>query len=361
MFSLEHKINTEQRFANLVYKDFQTKRFGLTPCCDVEIDEIKLKKYLCDYQEQKAYDDNLLPTEDLDRTVLDCDDLPVNPIPTPPDDIPIVEPTEACRSIQINGLDQRVFLDGTSGNVYSNLFNYQKTQSHSTWVKFPNVPSPETREELFILFSRYYLGGGNIIDPDYGLAIAYNRNIDSLGNVSGFFIFILSNQVNANQFHIKEIDYAITTTDWLNITLVTDCDDSNNTKFYVNGVEITSVVTSFSNLASSISYNNEDYEIGSITNTGLERPSIYTEFTVHSHRVWDTILSPAEIVSEFNLGFKRIVPILDGNCVLDIQCSASVWDTINTEYVVPENKLPTSWSTENALQTDLVNDCPQGI
>ena len=65
MFSLEHKINTEQRFANLVYKDFQTKRFGLTPCCDVEIDEIKLKKYLCDYQEQKAYDDNLLPTEDL--------------------------------------------------------------------------------------------------------------------------------------------------------------------------------------------------------------------------------------------------------------------------------------------------------
>jgi len=359
MFSLEHKINTEQRFANLVYKDFQTKRFGLTPCCDVEIDEIKLKKYLCDYQEQKAHDDNLLPTEDLDRTIIDCDDTPIVPIPTPPDDIPIVEPTEACRSIQINGFDQRVFLDGTT-NAYS-LFNYQQTQSHSTWVKFPSLaPVGERQDEIFILFSRYYLSGTG--EPgDYGLGIAYFRDYDVLGNVTGYFLFILSNQVNANQFLYKEIFYDITTTDWFNITLTTDADDPNNTKFHVNGVEITSVGASFSSLVSSIGYNNEDYEIGSITNTGPERPDIYTEFTVHSHRVWNTILSPAEIVSEFNLGFKRLVPVLDGNCVLDIQCSASVWDTINTEYVVPENKLPISWSTENALQTDLVNDCPQGI
>ena len=269
MFSLEHKINTEQRFANLVYKDFQTKRFGLTPCCDVEIDEIKLKKYLCDYQEQKAYDDNLLPTEDLDRTVLDCDDLPVQPIPTPPDDIPIVEPTEACRSIYINGLDQRVFLDGTT-NAYS-LFDYQQTQSHSTWIKFPPLaPVGERQDEIFILFSRYYLSGAG--EPgDYGLGIAYFREIDSFGNASGYLLFILSNQANSNQFLLKEINYDITTTDWFNITLTTDADDPNNTKFHVNGVEITSVKTSITSLVSSISYNNEDYEIGSITNTGVGR------------------------------------------------------------------------------------------
>jgi len=355
MFSLEHKINTEQRFANLVYKDFQTKRFGLTPCCDVEIDEIKLKKYLCDYQEQKAHDDNLQPTEDLDRTIIDCDDTPIVPIPTPPDDIPIVEPTEACRSIYINGLDQRLFQDGTT-NFYS-LFNYQQSQSHSTWVKFPSLaPVGERQNEMFILFSRYYLG-----NDDYGLGIAYFRDVDQLGNVSGYFLFILSNQINANQYLVKEIFYDITTTDWFNITLVTDADNPNNTEFHVNGVEITSVKTSFSDLASSISYNNEDYEIGSITNTGLERPSIYTEFTIHSHRVWDTILSPSEIVSEYNLGFKRIIPVLDGNCVIDIQCSASVWDVNNTEFIVPENKLAKPWSTENAVQADLVNDCPQGI
>ncbi len=357
MFSLENKINTEQRFANLVYKDFQTKRFGLTPCCDADIDEIKLKKYLCDYQEQKAHDDNLTPTENLDRTVLDCDDLPPQPIPTPPDDIPIVEPTEACRSIQINGLDQRVFLDGTT-NAYS-LFDYQQTQSHSTWVKFPPLaPVGERQDEAFILFSRYYFSG-TAESGDYGLGIAYFRNIDSFGNVSGYFVFILSNQTNTNQFHIKEIDYTITTTDWFNITCITDGDDPNNTKFYVNGVEITSVVTSFSDLTSSISYNNEDYEIGAITNTGFDRSPLYTAFTVHSHRVWNTILSPAEIVSEYNLGFKRLVPILDGNCVIDIQCSASVWN--GTEFVVPENKVTIPWSTENAVQTDLVNDCPQGI
>jgi len=357
MSSIVKKIEVEQKFAQAVYKDFKAKRFGLTPCCYYDLEKIKIKKYLCDYQEQKVLDDALLPTEDLDIINVDCDDLPVQPIPTPPDDTPIVEPTEACRSIQINGFDQRVFLDGTT-NAYS-LFNYQQTQSHSTWVKFPPLaPVGERQDEIFILFSRYYLSGTG--EPgDYGLGIAYFRDYDVLGNVTGYFLFILSNQVNANQFLYKEIFYDITTTDWFNITLTTDADDPNNTKFYVNGVEITSVVTSFSSLVSSIGYNNEDYEIGSITNTGPERPDIYTEFTVHSHRVWNTILSPAEIVSEYNLGFKRLVPVLDGNCVIDIQCSASVWN--GSEYVVPENKLPTSWFTENALQTDLVNDCPQGI
>jgi len=360
MSSIVKKIEVEQKFAQAVYKDFKAKRFGLTPCCYYDLEKIKIKKYLCDYQEQKVLDDALLPTEDLDIINVDCDDLPVQPIPTPPDDIPIVEPTEACRSIYINGLDQRVFLDGIGGNVYSDLFNYQESQTHSTWIKFPPVPPAGSRDETFILFSRYYLGDDSFTDPDYGLGIVYFRSIDMLGNVSGYLLFVLSNQPNANQFHYKEINYAITTTDWFNITLTTDADDPNNTKFYVNGVEITSVVTSFSSLVSSIGYNNEDYEIGSITNTGPERPDIYTEFTVHSHRVWNTILSPAEIVSEFNLGFKRLVPVLDGNCVIDIQCSASVWN--GSEYVVPENKLPTSWFTENAVQPDtLVNDCPQGI
>jgi hypothetical protein len=359
MSSIVKKIEVEQKFAQAVYKDFKAKRFGLTPCCYYDLEKIKIKKYLCDYQEQKDYDDNLLPTEDLDIINVDCDDLPVQPIPTPPDDIPIVEPTEACRSIQINGLDQRVFLDGTT-NAYS-LFNYQQTQSHSTWVKFPPLaPVGERQDEIFILFSRYYLSGTGDLG-DYGLGIAYFREIDSFGNLTGYFLFILSNQVNANQYLFKEIFYNITTTDWFNITLTTDADDPNNTKFYVNGVEITSVKTSISSLVSSIAYNNEDYEIGSITNTGLERPDIYTEFIVHSHRVWNTILSPAEIVSEYNLGYKKSVPVLDVNCVIDIKCSASVWDTVNTEYVVPENKVTIPWSTENAVQTDLLTDCPQGI
>jgi len=358
MSSIVKKIEVEQKFAQAVYKDFKAKRFGLTPCCYYDLEKIKIKKYLCDYQEQKDYDDNLLPTEDLDIINVDCDDLPVQPIPTPPDDTPIVEPTEACKSIQINGFDQRVFLDGTT-NAYL-LFDYQQTQSHSTWVKFAPLASVgESQDEMFILFSRYYLSGTG--EPgDYGLGIAYFRGIDSFGNVSGYLVFILSNQANANQYLIKEINYDITTTDWFNITLTTDADDpTNNTKFYVNGVEITSIRTSITSLISSISYNNEDYEIGSITNTGFDRSPIYTEFTVHSHRVWDTILSPAEIVSEYNLGFKRLVPVLVLNCVIDIKCSASVWN--GTEFVVPEEKVPISWFTENAVQTDLVNDCPQGI
>lgn len=43
-------IDTQQKFANSVYLDFMSKRFGITPCCSGDVDESLIKKQLCDWQ-----------------------------------------------------------------------------------------------------------------------------------------------------------------------------------------------------------------------------------------------------------------------------------------------------------------------
>jgi hypothetical protein len=46
-------IDTQQKFANRVYLDFMSKRFGITPCCLKDSQSIIIKKQICDWQESK--------------------------------------------------------------------------------------------------------------------------------------------------------------------------------------------------------------------------------------------------------------------------------------------------------------------
>jgi len=43
-------IDTQQKFANSVYLDFMSKRFGITPCCSKDVESSHIKKQLCDWQ-----------------------------------------------------------------------------------------------------------------------------------------------------------------------------------------------------------------------------------------------------------------------------------------------------------------------
>ena len=104
-----------------------------------------------------------------------------------------------------------------------------------------------------------------------------------------------------------------------------------------------------------------DYEIGAISNTTGETGPIFSEFTVHTVRSWSSALTPAEIVTEYNSGFRNVPPVKDVDCVTNVECNTSVWNTSNTEYDITEDKLPNTWNTDNALITDLVSDCPDGI
>jgi hypothetical protein len=360
MFNLEKKIDTEQKFANLVYKDFQTKRFGLTPCCDVEIDEIKLRKYLCDYQEQKEHDDALEPTPDLDITVVDCDAVVPVPEPTPPDDTPFPALAETCRSIDLNGIDQRIFIRGTD-QPYTN-FNFSTNHSHSVWFKRPGLISNPRGYTLYELFyTRYELTSVGNLENGMGFGYIFQQ----IGNNFTGEIFYLLNKKGGVEILRKGVSIVLNNINWINVTVTTDGTTLAGTRFYVNGAEVTTPGTIGANvetLVSTITFDpSTNYEIGAVTNTDGETAGIYSEFRIHSLRSWDVLLTPAEVLSEYNNGFLSVPPVRNANCVTNVECNTSVWNLTNTEFDIDETQLPTTWSTDNALITDLVNDCPNGI
>ena len=46
-------IDTQQKFANSVYQDFMSKRFGITTSCEGDIESSYIKKQLCDWQQEE--------------------------------------------------------------------------------------------------------------------------------------------------------------------------------------------------------------------------------------------------------------------------------------------------------------------
>lgn len=48
-------IETERKFATAVYKNFTAMRFGMTPCCILDMEKEAIKKELCDWQELNSY------------------------------------------------------------------------------------------------------------------------------------------------------------------------------------------------------------------------------------------------------------------------------------------------------------------
>ena len=84
------KIEIEQKFAEAVYRDFNQKRYGLSPCCLAELTDIKIKKELCDWQDKESIDKDLVASTGLTIQIIDCDNLPT---PTPaPDPTPPIQP-----------------------------------------------------------------------------------------------------------------------------------------------------------------------------------------------------------------------------------------------------------------------------
>jgi len=52
--NLIKRIEVEQKFADYIYKEFRTQRYGLASCCSLgQMDKYKIKKELCDWQDLK--------------------------------------------------------------------------------------------------------------------------------------------------------------------------------------------------------------------------------------------------------------------------------------------------------------------
>jgi hypothetical protein len=56
--SLTKKINIQQDFANTVYNDFVSVRFGMESCCLANVDDSSIKKELLDWQEKLEQETN---------------------------------------------------------------------------------------------------------------------------------------------------------------------------------------------------------------------------------------------------------------------------------------------------------------
>lgn len=49
--ALIKKIETEKKFATAVYKNFMSLRYGMDPCCLIDMESAAIKKELCDWYE----------------------------------------------------------------------------------------------------------------------------------------------------------------------------------------------------------------------------------------------------------------------------------------------------------------------
>ncbi len=65
-----NKIKMEEKLGTAVYQDFKSKRFGLTSCCYIDLQNALIKKELCDWEELKAI--TLTPSTGVDTTSITC-------------------------------------------------------------------------------------------------------------------------------------------------------------------------------------------------------------------------------------------------------------------------------------------------
>jgi hypothetical protein len=338
MFSLEKKIQTEQRFANLVYKDFQTKKFGLTPCCDADIEKIKWKKYLCDYQDQKEHDDNLKPTENLTITVLDCDNLPVQPAPTPPDNTPVV-PVEGCKSLEFDGVNEELTFNTPSNPSIYNFIDHNNAHSLSFWIQW-TLPSSVQKPIIFFSKYDYTSSTGIIFGVTQQMRIHYQL---SIGGFTDALVTIATYPFVAGQ--------------WYNITITTDGADAANTITYVNGSVVSSTIYRNA-LTGSVQGLNTRYRIANVGVQNPEKRGYYSQFIAHSLRGWNTILAPADVTNEYNNGIRLVTPVQSGSLNMNLQFYNSVWN--GSDFDVPETVQSVNFTSNTAMeQIDLLNTCPQ--
>jgi hypothetical protein len=71
------KIETETKFADTLYKNFVSKRYGMEPCCILDLEDITIKKELCDWNELESKVITLSDVESSKLSILGCE-IPSN-------------------------------------------------------------------------------------------------------------------------------------------------------------------------------------------------------------------------------------------------------------------------------------------
>lgn len=67
------KIKLETDFANAAYQDFKSKRFGLTPCCYFDLQEVFIKRQACGWEDLQS---EVLTPSEVEYSIIDCSTEP---------------------------------------------------------------------------------------------------------------------------------------------------------------------------------------------------------------------------------------------------------------------------------------------
>jgi len=136
--TLIKKIETEKKFATAVYKNFMSLRYGMDPCCLVDMEAASIKKWLCDWDDLTLQ--VATPSEDLKTTTQSI--------------IVCQTPTEtgvtSWTSADIDALIKRIEILETAALEDEKDLNYVHDQSiaSTTWTIIHNLnKKPSVRIE----------------------------------------------------------------------------------------------------------------------------------------------------------------------------------------------------------------------
>ncbi len=144
-------IETEQKFATAVYKNFMSLRYGMEPCCLVDAEAATIKKELCDWKELQLETSGITASSSLSITEIQTCDITSDTTTT----------TWTSADIQ-DLLDRMAILESTVAVDEKDLnFVYPQTTAATVWTITHNLgKNPSVRIED--------LTGGDIIgEIDY--------------------------------------------------------------------------------------------------------------------------------------------------------------------------------------------------
>lgn len=68
-------IETERKFANAVYKNFISLRYGLAPCCEIDMESSVIQKELCNWEDLVTLTENITGSSSTSITEIQTCDI----------------------------------------------------------------------------------------------------------------------------------------------------------------------------------------------------------------------------------------------------------------------------------------------
>jgi len=174
------KINVEQEFADLNFKDMRSKRFGLTSCCPLDkLEKITSKKEICDWDDAKVpvYLGRDYKDKDDDATYMwKFDDESTAPIPdwvikacvpcTKFDDTPIVTTSYKKLTLTSSVLDSVNDYERGKSKIYILVTGDDFFQYNNSWMTIGYGVVPTSGDMDILMY-----GNTNSADPKNGATL----------------------------------------------------------------------------------------------------------------------------------------------------------------------------------------------